>query len=64
MFLCQDLKKGKKGTLARQTFGGTDIKHGMHTQLDFGSYMGVIPPGYIFPLVCKTKTAHTKKKKF
>ena len=30
-------KKAKNGTLARQTLGATDLKHGMHTQIDFGS---------------------------
>ena len=39
-------KKVKNGTWARQALGATDVKHGMHTQLDFGSNMGGIPPGY------------------
>ena len=32
-------KKAKHGTLARQTFYGTDLKHGIHTQLDLESDM-------------------------
>ena len=39
-------KKVKNSNLARQTLGVTDLIHGMHKQLDFGSYMGGIPPGY------------------
>ena len=42
----------KNGTLARQTLGATDLIHGMHIQLDFGSNMGGIPPGYIFSHWC------------
>ena len=34
------------GTLVRQTFGAIYLNHGMHTQLDFESNMGGIPPGY------------------
>ena len=41
-------KMAKNGTLARQTLRTTDLIHGMHTQLDFGSNMGGISPGYTF----------------
>ena len=54
-------KKGQKYTLARQTLGVTDVKHGMHAQVDFGSDLGGVPPGYTFPLVCNVKKC-TKKK--
>ena len=39
-------EKAKNGTSVRQTYGGTDLKFGMHTQLDSGSNMGWVPPGY------------------
>ena len=39
-------KKAKNGTLAKQTLGATDLIYGMYTELDFGSNMGGIPPGY------------------
>ena len=38
-------KKVKNGTLARQTLGAIDLKHGVQIQLDFGSDMGRIHPG-------------------
>ena len=31
-------------TLVRQTFGVTDMNHGIYTQLDFDNNMGGIPP--------------------
>ena len=43
-------RKAKSGNLARQILGATAVKHGMHTQLDFGSDMGGICPGYTFPI--------------
>ena len=45
-------KKAKNGTFARQIFGSTDLKHGMHKQLDFQSNMAGIPPGYTFSHWC------------
>ena len=39
-------KKATNGTLAIQTIGATDLKHGIHTQFDFRCNIGVIPPGY------------------
>ena len=39
-------KEAKNGTLDKQTLGATDLIFGMYTQLDFGSNMGGIPPGY------------------
>ena len=33
-------QKAKIGTSARQILGATDLKLGMHTQLDLDSYMG------------------------
>ena len=49
------------GTLVRQTFGVTDLNHGMHTQLDFESNMGRISPGYTSSHWC-VKRKNTKKK--
>ena len=35
----------------QQTLGTTELIYGMNTQLDFGSNMGEIPPGYTsFPI--------------
>ena len=45
-------KKDKNGALARQTLGVTYLKHGTHTQIDFGSNMGGIPPGYTSSHLC------------
>ena len=54
-------KKAKNGTLARQALGATDLKHGMHTQLDFGSKMGGIPPGHTSSHWCvKPKSANKR----
>ena len=39
-------KRRKKKYSARQTPGATDLKHCIHTQLDFGNNMGRNPPGY------------------
>ena len=41
------LKKAENGTLAIQTLRATDLIHGMHTQVDFGSNMDGIRPCYI-----------------
>ena len=40
-------KKAKNGTLTRETLGATDLKLGMHMQLNSGSNMGWVPPGHI-----------------
>ena len=62
-FFMSGPKKGKNVTLTRQTLGETDLKHGMHTLLDFGSNMGGIPPGYTISNWCvKCKDANKKKK--
>ena len=54
-------KKAKNGTLTRQTLGATDLIHGMHTQLDFWSNMGGIPPGYTSSNLCvKQKCAERR----
>ena len=42
-------KETKNGTSARQALGATDLKHRMHTQLDFGSNVS----GIIYILICK-----------
>ena len=42
-------KEAKNGTFAKQNLGATDLIYGMYKQLDFGSYMGGIPPGYTPP---------------
>ena len=39
-------KEAKNGTLAKQTLAATDLIYGMSTQLDYGSNVGGIPPGY------------------
>ena len=39
-------KEAKNGTLAKQTLEVTDLIYGTYTQLEFGSNMGGIPPGY------------------
>ena len=39
-------KKDKNETLTRQTLGVTDLKLGMHTQLNSGSNTGWVPPGH------------------
>ena len=51
------------GTLVRQTFGMTGLKHGMHTLLDFESNMGGISPGYTSSHWCVMLKSATKKKK-
>ena len=51
------------GTLVRQTFGATDLKDGMHTQLDFGINMGEIPPGYTSSHLCVKQRSAKKKKR-
>ena len=54
--LISDQKMAINGILVRQTFGATDLYYGVHTQPDFGSNMGGIPPGlHLFPLVYKVK---------
>ena len=37
---------GQKWYYGQQTLGATELIHGMNTQLDFGSDMGGIPPGF------------------
>ena len=39
-------KGAKNGTLAKQTLGVTDSIYSVYIQLNFGSNMGEIPPGY------------------
>ena len=39
-------KEAQNDTLAKQTLGATDLIYGMYAQLDFGSNMGGILPGY------------------
>ena len=54
----QAQKNGHNGTLVRQTFGATTLNHCMHTQLDFESNMGGIPPDDISSHWCaKPKSA-------
>ena len=48
-------KEVKNGTLAKQTLGAIDLVYGMYTQLDFGSNMGGIPPGYTSSHWCVKK---------
>ena len=36
------------GALMRQILGVKDLKHGMHTELNFGSNIDRIPPGDAF----------------
>ena len=48
-------KEAKNGTLAKQTLGATDSIYGMYAQLDFGSNMGGIPPGYTSSHWCVKK---------
>ena len=50
-------------TLVRQTFGVTNLKDGMHTQLDFGINMGGIPPGYTSSHWSVSKEVPQKKTK-
>ena len=50
-----DPKEAKNGTLAKQTLGATDLIYGMYIQLDFGSNMGGIPPGYTSSHWCVKK---------
>ena len=49
------LKKAKNVILAKQTLGATDLIYGMYTQLNFGSNMGEIPPGYTSSHWCVKK---------
>ena len=56
-------KKAKNGTLARQILGETELIHGIHTQLDFRSNMGRIPPGYTSSHWCVKQKKNAKKKK-
>ena len=63
LFSCQAQKKSKIGTLAKQTFGATDLIYGMYTQLHFGSNMGGIPPGYTSSHWCVNRKSATKKRR-
>ena len=54
-------KKAKNGTLTRQILGVTDLKHGMHAQLNFGSNMGRIQPGSASSHWCVKRKSATKK---
>ena len=53
--------KAQNCTLARQTFGATDLKHGMHTQLDLVSNMGGMSPGYTSFHWCVKKKVSKKE---
>ena len=48
LFSHQTHQKAIHGTLARLSPGATDLKHCMHTQLDFGSNVGSNPPCYTY----------------
>ena len=61
LFQCKAPKKAKNGTLTRQILGATNLKHGMHTQLDFGSNMGRIPPVYTSSHWCVKQNSAQKK---
>ena len=55
VFMPGPKKKAKNGTLAIQTLGLTDLKHGMQAQIDFGSNMGGISPDYIQEVIFAEK---------
>ena len=54
-------KMATNGTSVRQTFGATASNHGIHTQLDFKSNMGGIPPGWISFHWCAKQVPKKKK---
>ena len=59
--LCQTHKMAKNGTLTRQILGVTDLKYGMHTQLNFGSNISRIPPGSASIHWCVKQKSDRKK---
>ena len=54
-------KKGQKWYFGQKTLGATYLKHGMHTQLVFGSNMGGIPPGCTSSHCCVKRKVPQKK---
>ena len=50
VFMSRPKKGQKNGTFTRRTLGAKDLKHGMHTQLDFESNMSVCLS--VCPSVC------------
>ena len=56
-----DPKEANNGTLVKQTLGEMDLIYGTYTQLDFGSNMSGIPPGYTSSHWCVKKKSETKK---
>ena len=55
-FFVSGPKEAKNGILAKQALKATDLIHGMCTQLDFGSNMDRIPPGYTSSHWCAKKS--------
>ena len=45
-------KKAKNGIFARKTLGATDLKLGVHIQLNSGNDMGCVPSGHTSSLSC------------
>ena len=45
-------KKVKDGTFDSQILGATDLKLGMHIQIDFGNTMGWFPPSHTSSYWC------------
>ena len=50
-------EKAKNGTLAKQTFGVTDVNLDVYTQLDSGRNMGRVKSDHTCSSVCQSKNS-------